>query len=165
MIDSLCRPSRPPTDFRRSSSIPFSRAEIGHGGMGTDRYWGGGNEEVTMFFPPLPLLLIHSLLRRRAGCGAMTPGLVAGCSSKLRGLWCPGIKPPPFFYSDPPMRQIKTRTAPRRSRSWIIPSRAPSQPRSMSRWRRIVFRHPGAAAAAGRLRRESRSPRHRLLDR
>ena len=70
-----------------------------------------------------------------------------------------------FFYSDPPMRQIKTRTAPRRSRSWIIPSRAPSQPRSMSRWRRIVFRHPGAAAAAGRLRRESRSPRHRLLDR
>ena len=68
-----------------------------------------------------------------------------------------------FLYSDPPMRQIKTRTAPRRS--WIIPSRAPSQPRSMGRCRRIVFRHPGPAAVAGRLRRESRSPRRRLLDR
>ena len=64
MIDSLCRPSRPPTDFLRSSSILFSRAKIGHGGTGTDRYWGGGNEEVTMFFPPFPLPLIHSLPRR-----------------------------------------------------------------------------------------------------
>ena len=54
-----------------------------------------------MFFPPLPLLLIHSLLRRRAGCGAMTPGLVAGCSSRFRGLWCPGIKPPPFLFRSP----------------------------------------------------------------
>ena len=156
MIDSLCRPPRPPTDFRRSSSILSSRAKIGHGGMGSgDRSLLGrgerGSHYVLPSLRPFPLL-IHSLLRRLAGMFLDASRAVV-----------PRNQAASFLYSDPPMRQIKTRTAPRRS--WIIPSRAPSQPRSMGRCRRIVFRHPGAAAAAGRLRRESRSPRRRLLDR
>ena len=155
MIDSLCRPPRPPTDFRRSSSILSSRAKIGHGGMGSgDRSLLGRRERGSHYVlpshptPPNPF----------------TPTAASGMFFGAPQPVVPRNQAASFLYSDPPMRQIKTRTAPRRS--WIIPSRAPSQPRSMGRCRRIVFRHPGAAAAvAGRLRRESRSPRRRLLDR
>ena len=58
MIDSLCRPPRPPTDFRRSSSILSSRAKIGHGGMGSgDRSLLGRGERGSHYvlpFPPTP---------------------------------------------------------------------------------------------------------------
>ena len=55
MIDSLCRPPRPPTDFRRSSSILSSRAKIGHGGMGSgDRSLLGRGERGSHYVLPSP---------------------------------------------------------------------------------------------------------------
>ena len=55
MIDSLCRPPRPPTDFRRSSSILSSRAKIGHGGMGSgDRSLLGRWERGSHYVLPSP---------------------------------------------------------------------------------------------------------------
>ena len=129
--------------------------------------WERGSHYVLPSLPTPPNLFTLAAVRSgmrcddpRLGGGMLFDAPRAACGATKSSLL--------LFYSDPPMRQIKTRTAPRRSWSWIIPSRAPSQPRSMSRWRRIVFRHPGAAAAAaaGRHRRESRSPRRRLfLDR